>query len=130
MHDYSTDAGDTQYPSLINLGASPGPGFRGGTQVAPRPVSAERGRSDFDVRHSFVISHVVELPIGRGRRWLSGAGGLMEGLVGGYALAGICRVQSGIPANVVVGRDYNSVGDSQQNRPALLGGSLADIYAN
>jgi hypothetical protein len=30
IDDYSNDAGDTQYPSLINLGARPAPGFQGG----------------------------------------------------------------------------------------------------
>ena len=35
-----------------------------------------------------MISHVYELPFGAGRRWMSGAGALLQGIVGGWQLVG------------------------------------------
>ena len=32
-------------------------------------ISAERGRSNFDVRHRLTFSYSWDLPFGRGRRW-------------------------------------------------------------
>jgi hypothetical protein len=77
---YSQDVGDNsirnaaprlaQFPTLINLKGSPTAGFQGDAQSwVPGPILAERGKSDFDIRHSLAISHVVVVPFGRQRRF-------------------------------------------------------------
>jgi hypothetical protein len=48
-------------------------------------------------RHRLTVSGVWELPFGKGRRFLSGAGGLTGRLVGGWAMAGSLNHQSGTP---------------------------------
>jgi hypothetical protein len=53
--------------------------------------------SSFDVRHRLVLSYVVDLPFGEGRRFLSGATGIVQGLVGGWSLNGVTTFQSGFP---------------------------------
>jgi Carboxypeptidase regulatory-like domain/TonB dependent receptor len=118
------------YPSLINLGASSAPGFQGGvSQFVPRLFSAEWANSDFDVRHNFVLSHVVDLPFGQGRRFVSGRSAI-ERLVGGWSYLGFLQLRSGDPFTVVIGQDVYDLGAANAARPELLRGSLKDVYAS
>lgn len=65
-------------------------------------ISAERGRSSFDVPHRFSGSFVYELPIGPGKAWGAGLGSGMGKLVGGWQLNGIVSMQSGQPYTVAL----------------------------
>jgi hypothetical protein len=47
------------------------------------------------VDHAFRANWVYELPFGRGRRFGSNAGPLLDRLIGGWSLDGIARIQSG-----------------------------------
>jgi hypothetical protein len=60
-----------------------------------RDPQAERGNSDFDVRHRFTASYLYELPIGHGKRVLGDATGFLEGVVGGWQIGGITSISSG-----------------------------------
>jgi hypothetical protein len=46
--------------------------------------------------HVFVINYLLELPFGKGHRFLNG-GGALDRLVGGWQVSGIQRYQSGLP---------------------------------
>lgn len=133
LDDYSLDAtlSVAQMPSLINTGASAAPGFQGGLpgQWVERPVGVDWGPSDFDVRHGFVLSHLVELPFGRGRRWWSDAGPILGAFVDGWSLGGVVAVRSGEPYSLRLGPDVNDDGNAFSDRPALLSGSVDDLYA-
>jgi hypothetical protein len=125
--DYSTTGSGSpaaQMPSLINLGASPAAGFQGGQpgQWVARPVDVDWGPSDFDVRHSLVVSHLYELPFRSSRRWL-------DAVVGGWSLAGIFVARSGEPFSLRLGPDVNDDGNAFSDRPAVRGGSVDDLYA-
>jgi hypothetical protein len=60
-----------------------------------RNPRAERGNSDFDVRHRFVVNSIYELPFGHGKRFFGQAGGLANQVVGGWQVANIVSVSSG-----------------------------------
>jgi len=47
------------------------------------------------VRHAFKANWIYQLPIGQGRRFLSGSGGALDRLVGNWEFDGSGRVQSG-----------------------------------
>jgi len=59
-----------------------------------------KGVSDYDNTHLFNALGVYNLPIGKGGRYLSGARGLLNALVGGWQIAGIWRWSSGFPISV------------------------------
>lgn len=125
--DYSTTGSGAlaaQMPSLINLGASPAAGFQGGLpgQWVPRPVDVDWGPSDFDVRHSLVLSHLYELPFRASSRWL-------DAMINGWSLAGIFVGRSGEPFSLRLGPDVNDDGNAFSDRPAVLNGSVEDLYA-
>lgn len=137
---YSQDVGDNsirnpapglaQFPSLINLKGSPAPGFQGDSQSwVPRPALAERGNSDFDIRHNLTLSHIVEMPVGRGR-WLGrDMPRALDMIVGGFSVAGMAQIRTALPVYLSSGVDYADVGITTSPRPALLQGSLDDIYS-
>ncbi len=54
-------------------------------------------RSDFDVRHSVNANFLFDVPIGRGRSWFSGVNALTDAFIGGWALNGIYRWNTGQP---------------------------------
>ena len=57
--------------------------------------NAEKGNSDFDVRHRFVASVMYELPLGHGKQFLGNAAGAWNQIVGGWQLASIVTVSTG-----------------------------------
>jgi carboxypeptidase family protein/TonB-dependent receptor-like protein len=47
------------------------------------------------VQHAFKANWLYELPFGRDQRWGSGAGSLKDGLIGGWSVDGVARIQTG-----------------------------------
>lgn len=61
-----------------------------------------RGNSDFDIRHSLVLSWSYELPFGRGKRFGSSAQGLLQGAIGGWQINSIDTFSTGAPFTPVM----------------------------
>jgi hypothetical protein len=60
-----------------------------------RYPEAERGNSDFDVRHRFVAGLLYELPIGHGKSLFGDAQGFWNQIVGGWQVASIVTISTG-----------------------------------
>ncbi len=58
---------------------------------------ASRSLTSFDVAHRLVVSYVVDLPFGRGQKWLANAKGLAGKAVSGWRVNGITTFQGGFP---------------------------------
>lgn len=65
-----------------------------------RNPSLDRDYSPWDVRHSFKLDYIYELPFGHGRTWLSNANGFVNRVVGNWQIGGVTRIQSG-PATLL-----------------------------
>lgn len=52
----------------------------------PYDVTSQWSRDDFTARHRAVITSIIELPWGRGRRYLSGAPTIVDQILGGWKL--------------------------------------------
>src|SRR5262249_54516148 len=59
-------------------------------------TSAERGLSNFDIRHRFSLGYGYDLPFGKGRALVAG-GGLLSTILTGWQTFGIVTLQSGRP---------------------------------
>jgi hypothetical protein len=118
------------FPGLVNAGASAGSGFQGGGTEAwvERARSVDWGPMGRVPRHVIVMSHVLDLPFGPGRRWLSTAPVFVRAITSGWTVAGVLNMRSGEPVDLRLGVDANDDGDAG-DRPALLTGSLDDLYA-
>jgi len=69
---------------------------QGGTQN-PYDLKAEKAVSNQDIPNNFVASYIYELPVGRGKRFLGSATGLVNAIVGGWRISGVHRYMSGQP---------------------------------
>lgn len=74
--------------------------------------------SDFDRKHSFTLSHTVELPFGRGQKYLSK--GLAATILGGWQANGIFQAFSGRPFSVTMSNAQLNGGPSNTQRPDQL----------
>jgi Carboxypeptidase regulatory-like domain len=73
--------------------------------------------------HVFVVNYLVELPFGKGHRFLSG-GGWSDRVFGGWQVNGIQRYESGLPLVIRISRqDYlsSTLGYNTDLRPNLTG---------
>jgi len=120
--DYKTSGGDDQYNALqmslarrFNTGLTlnaqytfaSSRGTTAGSNEARTSAQldnfeADRGRNNFDVRHTFNLSALYDLPIGNGRMFDFGKAGNF--LLGGWQIGGIVNARSGLPVEVLIVR--------------------------
>ena len=83
-------------------------GFLNGADLLPY-----RDISDEDIPHRLVVNWVYALPIGRGKALLGSTNRLVDGVIGGWKIAGIFSRQSGeplgFPASAIFYGDINSI---------------------
>ena len=63
-------------------------------------LRAEKSYLSFDVPHRLVVSYILDLPVGKGKRYLSNKGALTENLISGWNATGINSFQSGFPVAI------------------------------
>jgi hypothetical protein len=80
----------------------------------------EYGPPDWDRVHNFTVSLVAEIPVGRGRTYMSDASPVMDAIIGGWQFNTNTIIQSGLPFNVTY-RDAGADRDTGPNRPDLVG---------
>ena len=99
-----------------------GSGYGGTLILNPLVLRENRGNSDFDIRHIINFNYLYGLPIGRGQRFMSNAGRVANGILGGWQLTGIFRYNTGLPS----GQPYDDARwatnwNVQSNTVALTG---------
>lgn len=90
--------------------------------------SLDRGPMDADLRQTFVVSVVYELPWGRGKPMLSS--GLLSHILGNWALSSVIIAHSGMPFSILAGSDVNKDGNTSDRATILPGQSLSSVYAS
>ena len=87
-------------------------------------LRAERGRSNFDVRHRLSVSYSYDLPFGKGRKYFANSGWLLSG----WQSFGILTFQSGRPFTVPLLSDIDNSGTGRSilgfganDRPNVVG---------
>jgi hypothetical protein len=80
----------------------------------------EFGPPDFDRVHTYILSLVAEVPVGRGRLYGSGMPPVADAVIGGWQFNTNTTIQSGLPFNVGY-RDAGQDRDTGPNRPNLIG---------
>jgi trimeric autotransporter adhesin len=93
-------------------------GYQGGRPLNNYDLAAEYSRSFLDLPHRVVLSPIVELPFGAGKRWATS--GLADLIAGGWTFTAIATYESGQPLNVTQDSD-NSGSFSGVQRPNWTG---------
>ncbi len=75
----------------------------------------ERDLSNGDIPNVFVSEFVWDLPFGEGRRYAPG--GILGSVIGGWTLAGILTLQSGVPLAVTQATNFNAFAGFGTERP-------------
>jgi hypothetical protein len=122
--DYKTSGGHDSYNALqVALGRrfdtgltlnsqytlSKSFGNTGGSNEAltagnPFDYDYDTGYNQFDVRHTFNVSALYSLPVGRGRAYLSDMNPVANAFLGGWEIGTIVNARSGVPLDVRVTR--------------------------
>ena len=86
-------------------------------------LRAEKSYLSFDVPHRLVVSYILDLPFGTGKRFLSNSSGIVANLVGGWNATGINTFQSGNPL-AIIGTNNNlaNLYGAGQIRPNVVPG--------
>jgi hypothetical protein len=79
----------------------------------PYNIKADWGLATFDVRNIGVVTATYDLPLGEGRHFLGGRGGVVDGLISGWTLNGIVTAQSGFPFTPQLGYNPSNNGDTR-----------------
>ena len=81
----------------------------------------DRGLGNFDRAHSFVMTNIWDLPLGRGHMLLGHAGPVLNQVAGGWSLAAITSWSSGLPFTPTYSGCDADVGGPFVCRPNLVG---------
>jgi hypothetical protein len=115
-HGLQFEAAYTYAHSLDNASsASLGSANNGDFRLQTNP-NLEYGNSDFDIRQRFVLSYVYDLPFGRGKRFGTGASGVLNQFIGNWQLAGLFSAATG---------NWYTVSDIVSHTNADCGGTVA-----
>jgi len=87
--------------------------------------SLDYGNVTFDRRHRFLATYLYELPIGKGKKFLGNASGVLDRIVGGWETGGVFLFQSG-PFLTPVQTTCDSSGTNLIN---VTGAARADIVS-
>lgn len=114
------------FSKLITDAASDLYGGSALTGVLQNPADRRslRSISPDDVPHNFVFNYLLELPFGKGKKFLN-QGGIIDRIVGGFQVSGIQRYRSGTPITVFIAggrREFlDLIGYGGNLRPNLTG---------
>lgn len=81
----------------------------GGPQIPADPKLDYTDNSQL-FRHQLVFNYIYELPAGRGKRWLNNAPKVIDGILGGWEVAGITTYHTGTPLSVFFQVPSNVIG--------------------
>ncbi len=89
-------------------------------------LRAEKSLASFDVPDRLVVSYVLDIPVGKGRKFLNHSNALVNGTIGGWGVLGVTTLQSGFPLHFGVNtNNSDSFGGGQ--RPNVVPGCNKSI---
>lgn len=120
-----TGGGIGQGRAGMHFAGAGGTGDSQGYPQAELPLRDVYGLAPFDITHRGIINYLWELPFGKGRKFFnsidSAGAKLLNGVIGGWNVAGTSTFRGGQPFAVVCGgpycRNWISIGQGRHTRP-------------
>jgi hypothetical protein len=114
-----------QYTWAHSIGNSGGSN-EANTAGNPFDFNADHGSNNFDIRHSFNLTALYDLPFGKGKKMMNSAPAAVDALLGGWQLGGIVNARTGVPIDVLITRPDIAYRDTRDGSiyasPVLVGG--------
>jgi len=85
---------------------------------------ADWSRSSYDIKHTFKVGYVYDLPFGKGRAFGGTWNNFADAVFGGWALEGIVQMQSGTASNLRTAVDRANVGRTSERARVLRNPNL------
>ncbi len=110
-----------------------------GSQFILNPLRPDdnRAHSDFDTKHVVNANFLFDSPIGKGRKFFSNMNGALDAVLGGWALNGIVRWNSGQPFSAPFDQaqwatNWNAQSNGTRIRPVTFGSyrNTQNVFAN
>jgi hypothetical protein len=98
----------------------------GNTPAVGGDYAYERAISSFDIPQNLTASVGYELPMGKGKKLLSNANRLTNGVLGGWQLQGITVLRSGRAYTPTISRDVANTGIGGQRPNRIGSGNLSN----
>jgi hypothetical protein len=105
----------------------------GSTESAPPTLillNQNYGPCSYDITNLFTLSSVYQLPFGKGRTFLNSGSTFVNGLVGGWELAGVFTDRTGQPFTPVLSSDVANTGISNEFPNRVANGTLSHPSAS
>jgi hypothetical protein len=84
-------------------------------------LKGEKSLASFDTPNRLVVSYVLDIPVGKGRKYLSNSNAFVNATIGGWGVQGVTTLQDGFPLHFGTNRNLtNSFGGG--SRPNYVGG--------
>jgi Carboxypeptidase regulatory-like domain len=104
----------------MNVGYAHGRNFQNGNNLDQNNINQYYGPTQQDIAHLLNAQVSVQLPFGRGRRYLGKANRLVDSLLGGWEYDALVHVRSGVRFDVTT-YDTTSLNNGQTNRADRVG---------
>jgi len=115
---------DVNYTWSHTLGVQPGNTWTGAFRLfSMRDLRLSYGPTLFDVRHTFHANGTYDLPFGRGQA-LANRGGVVDKVLGHWNIGTILTYQTGLPSQLVSGRETTNGPSSTPFGDALGDGGI------
>jgi hypothetical protein len=88
-------------------------------------LKADKALSAYDAPQRFVVSCVLDVPVGRGKRFLPGVSGAGGKLISGWGIQGITSYQRGFP--LIIWGGGTVIGPNNVQRPMRIGTSSGKL---
>jgi hypothetical protein len=85
-------------------------------------LNNEKSLASFDVPDRLVISYVLDVPVGKGRKFLTNANHFVDAAVGGWGVEGVTTIQEGFPLHLTVNSSNLNAFNSGSQRPNVIPG--------
>jgi hypothetical protein len=113
----------------LNASYAHGRNFSNGNNIDQSNINQYYGPTQQDIAHTFTAQFTYELPVGKGKRFLSSSNRVVDALLGGWQYSGFLTVRSGLRFDVT--SSVSLLNNGQGNRPnRVCNGSVSNPNVN
>jgi Carboxypeptidase regulatory-like domain/TonB dependent receptor len=96
----------------------------------PFNLKSEWGNAGNDIRHNLSLNILYALPVGRGQTFLNSSSGFVNGVLGGWSVAILGLIRTGVANTVYLGTNTYGNGDTTNQRPNYNYGTSVYVPEN